>query len=144
MRVLDTPREVQDAFGAEMLTLVETAQVGTLTPDKQEQVAQTIREGEVPKDVVRRYRPQGKRKEPRKALEVFIRNVRLGLADFEGRRDTILLLSPDQETTLKHLKAFIQERFKQHTRAVRDKKKRDKELDEDIDLDEDGDDPLEE
>jgi hypothetical protein len=55
LRVLETPTEVQEAFSQGKLSLIEAGRVAGLSPDVQDRIAVTIRAGEKPKEMVKRF-----------------------------------------------------------------------------------------
>ncbi len=86
-----TPDEVANALGARKLTLGEALAVARLDKTKKDDIAFRLRSGEAPKDVVRQYLPQkdGRHTNPNNALGSFVRNGKKGVADLDGRIESV-------------------------------------------------------
>jgi hypothetical protein len=89
--VLSTPKEVQDAFRAKKLRIVDAARVATLEPKTQKEIARRIREGEEPKGVVGAYLPtsDGRHKNPDDAFASLVKSLGKNLNDLRGREELV-------------------------------------------------------
>ena len=89
--VLSAPIEVQDAFAAKKLTLIQAARVGGLNPGQQKQIASSLSKGEDPKRVFETFFPSRTHKhvKPVDALASFVRSLETAHADLADRVDSI-------------------------------------------------------
>lgn len=90
-RVLKTPVEVQNAFRAGKLSLVVAEKVADLGAKQQQVVAERIRKGDAAKAVVSEYLPRsdGRHRKVGDALACFVKGIRQGLDDLDGRVDEV-------------------------------------------------------
>jgi hypothetical protein len=87
LRVLRTPIEVQGAFRANQLSLVEAGKVAGLSPQIQAEIASRLRAGQEPRQVLDDYLPKKSNKHCKvgDALAAFRRSLVRGLNDLSGR-----------------------------------------------------------
>lgn len=90
-RLLRTPTEVQDAFRAGALLLVTAEKVCDLDGETQKRIADRIRGGETPKEVVADHvgGRDGRHRRANDALAAFHRNLTRALHDLDGRLDSL-------------------------------------------------------
>ncbi len=91
LRLLQTPVEVQNAFRARELPLVEAERVADLKPAQQADVAERVRAGECPRAVVGSYFParDGRHVNVNDALVSFCKALVRGVEDLDGRVDRV-------------------------------------------------------
>jgi ParB family chromosome partitioning protein len=111
LKVLETPLEVQRAFSRGELGVLLAGKVAGLKKDQQAAIAEAIRQGGNPKEVVTRYLPAktAGHKSVRSARDAFVRSLRGGLEDLEGRVEKIKSLTLDQEEVLQQGLEVIQQ-----------------------------------
>jgi hypothetical protein len=112
-RVLKTPVEVQDAFRAKQLSLVEAGKVADLRPKVQAEVAARIKAGEPPRKVLGEYlggKHNGRHVKVGDALVAFRKSLVRGLNDLGGRVAAVptALVDPMRED-LQQAKDVIEE-----------------------------------
>jgi ParB-like chromosome segregation protein Spo0J len=89
LRVLDAPREVQEAFQAGRISLVQASRVAGLPNEVQEQLVDDLRGGVDPKQAVA-ARLAGREPDPANdAVCTFVRSLERNLAAVEGYADQI-------------------------------------------------------
>jgi ParB/RepB/Spo0J family partition protein len=91
LRVLDTPRAVQEAFERNDLSLVLAGKVAGLSRSAQEEIAERIGNGESAKAVVADYvdPSNGRHLKPGDACAAFASALERGVADLDGRVDRV-------------------------------------------------------
>ncbi len=91
LHILAAPREVQAAFEAEQLGIVEAARVGRLKAEDRAAFAERLREGEDAKTVYRHYFPAkpGRHSKVADALDSFIRALDKSHDDLHDRIDEL-------------------------------------------------------
>lgn len=91
LNVLAAPPEVQDAFAARRVRLVDAARVVTLSMREQETLADRLQAGGDPKAVLAEFFPKGDGRHVRvgDAVAAFCRAIEKSHADLDGRVDPI-------------------------------------------------------
>jgi hypothetical protein len=107
VRVLDTPREVQDAFQAGRLSLVNASRVAGLPPEAQEQLAADLRAGVNPKQAVA-ARLAGRVPDPLEAvLGPFVRSLERNVEALQGHAEQVRYLHPYDIAILERARRLI-------------------------------------
>jgi ParB/RepB/Spo0J family partition protein len=109
-RVLDTPREVQQAFDAGQLRLIDAGKVAGLKRRVRTQIAERIRAGESPADVVKEYLPKKPAQRiDRKTLGKLIWALKQGADELSEKIDTMdLRLWTDELPNILSGKEFLE------------------------------------
>jgi ParB-like chromosome segregation protein Spo0J len=111
LRVLEgTPAEVQDAVAVGTLPVTLAERVAGLTTKQREQIAEEIRGGGMPAEVVRRFlaSQQGRHKHAGSALGAFSKALQRGIADLQGRVEKVGRIAPEERDTLEQARELIQ------------------------------------
>jgi hypothetical protein len=111
IRVVEhTPAEVQHAVSTNRLALTVALKVAGLRPAQREQVAREIRGGGDPRAVVLRFAPvKGTRhKRAVRALSAFVKGLKAGVADLDGRLDKVGWIPPDQQEAIAEAAEVLQ------------------------------------
>jgi ParB family chromosome partitioning protein len=87
VRILKTPMAVQNAVSGNRLSLKAAGKVAGLKEPQQKEVARRIAAGEEPEQVVADYvtKGTGRHRKAAVACKAFVRGLRRGLADLDGR-----------------------------------------------------------
>lgn len=110
VKILDTPRVVQDAVSGNRLSMKAALAVAGLDEEKQAEIAQLIEAGVDPDAAVATYvsKGTGKHTKARTACRAFVRNLERGLEDLSGRIDNISSVSSKATTVLEKSLTMIQ------------------------------------
>jgi ParB family chromosome partitioning protein len=120
-RVLDhTPPEVQAAVEAGTLPLTLAEQVAGLGEEQRAEIAEEIRAGGSPREVVRRFLAAAPRraKKPNDAKKLLVRALTRALADLRGRLRTLRWITTADEKTFRRGRRLLRLLLEQ-ARAVR-------------------------
>jgi ParB family chromosome partitioning protein len=114
--VTSTPVEVQHAVEARKLPVTLAERVADLPKAQREQVAAQIAAGGKPADVVRAAlpKPDGKHKLAKDAIGAFLRSLERGVADLEGRVESVgVRLQPEEFALLDRAEDLVRRLRKQ-------------------------------
>ncbi len=107
LRVLDAPREVQDAFRAGQVSLVNASKVAGLPKEVQQQLADELRAGADPKKTVT-ARLNGRKMDPLdESVGAFIRSLQRNVDAAEPHADQVESLHPFDVAILERARALI-------------------------------------
>jgi ParB/RepB/Spo0J family partition protein len=107
LRVLDAPREVQDAFRDGRVSLVNASKVAGLPKESQEQLAADIRAGADAKTAVAARLTVRKADPPATALGNFLRSLERHVDALEGEAERVVWLLPNDIANLGRAHALI-------------------------------------
>ncbi len=107
LRVLETPREVQDAFRSGRVSLVDASKVAGLPNDVQEQVAADLRSGADPKKAVAARLTVRKADMPDSALGSFLRSLERNVDALEREAERVVGLPPTDVANLERAQILI-------------------------------------
>jgi hypothetical protein len=102
LRIASLPQAIEDAFTRQAITLGQTVKIAALPVSSREAVASALRAGRPAGEVVAEFLPRGsgKHKNPKKAFEAFVRVLRRGLDDLEGRTDQVGVIDREEAGVL--------------------------------------------
>jgi hypothetical protein len=107
LRVLDAPREVQDAFRSGRVSLVDAGRVAGLPAEAQKRLAADLRAGADPVQAVA-ARLAGKAPDPlHDALDTFFNSLERNLQALEPHVDQVRSLHPINVSTLERAQSLI-------------------------------------
>ncbi len=107
LRILDAPREVQDAFRAGQVSLVNASKVAGLPKDVKQQLADDLRAGADPKKAVPARLTVRKADLTNTALGGFLRSLERNVDALEEEAERVVWLPPMDVANLKRTHAFI-------------------------------------
>jgi hypothetical protein len=113
LRILATPHEVQDAFQAGQLSLVNASKVAGLTGDLQQQLAADLRSGAPPQQAVA-TRLAGRAPDPfDAAVGTFIRSLQRNVGALEKHVDQVQALCKNDQAILEQAQMLIAQILRQ-------------------------------
>jgi ParB-like chromosome segregation protein Spo0J len=103
LHILEAPIEVQRAFSAGEVKLLPAVAVAGLPKEAQAKIAEQIRSGGKPGEVVGRYLPKkpGRHAKVSDAFAAFTKALERGLDDLDGRLGLITCLRPEVDSVLR-------------------------------------------
>jgi ParB-like chromosome segregation protein Spo0J len=117
LRVLDTPSEVQDAFRAGRISLVNASKVAGLPQEAQQQLAEDLRDGANPKQAVAASLA-GREPDPFEAVfGPFLRGLARYVPAVQPQADRITKLAPGEVAVLESAQALIGQLLRQAKEA---------------------------
>jgi len=117
LRVLDAPREVQDAFKAGKLPLVQASRVAGLSKETQEQLAADLRAGNDPRKAFRRLVEARSSSPMDLSMQSFVRSLQRNLEALEGHVGEVGELHSFDVSILEDAKQLIDQLLNQHRNA---------------------------
>ena len=124
LRVLGTPQEVQNAVEAGTLPITVAEKVAGLPEPMQARVARKIKAGADPEKAIKAVLPKatGRHRKALGAKGAFLRCLRHGLDDLEGRVEQLGWYSPEEVSVLERAWAVIRRMRQQAKKSAADPK----------------------